>query len=624
MVAMRLENFGGMVPLLSARLLPENMAQTAVNAYLRSGEIRGLREPTPIKVYPTGGGDPVYEKAFRLPDPDFPDTPVWMPMVSRYADLFPNPLKNDAYDRYVWLDNNGPGDAVQAMQNSFARIKAGDPAIILGVPAPAAAPGLSVSGGSGFILSRSYVYTYVNLFGEEGPPSDPVEVSGYQNGSWDLTGLVNPAFATDRGITHHRVYRTITGASGQTVFYRVVEQTVGTATYSDTAADSAIATLGLILESTAWEPPPNIEGLAMMPNGFLAAWAGKNIYFSEPYRPWAWPPGYTLTAAFKVIDCGVVEQTLVALTATAPVLVSGTHPSTMSIARTAYTEPCVNPDSIAQAPEGVYFASQNGLMLISSLGLAPITKDVINRAVWQEEYVPRIRTAVAFDSQYIAHGDNGDGFVFDPRGIQNGIIQIANFDAVDAIWTDPWTGEAHLMTGNTVYEWAQPSAPYTTASWFSKVFQFPRPVNFGALMATIDPDYVSGQENPVVNDLTTPEGSPWLDDLSLPNYCLPGSAIPNYCPTDGDTPPDNPSADPWPYWYGVIPSVSDPDLPAGGVCEVVVYADGAVVFRQIVTSGVVYRLPAGFKSDTWQVQVRTRVPVLNIQIAETGKELARV
>ena len=46
MVSMRMENFGGMVPLLSPRLLPENMAANAVNAYLRTGEMRGLREPT--------------------------------------------------------------------------------------------------------------------------------------------------------------------------------------------------------------------------------------------------------------------------------------------------------------------------------------------------------------------------------------------------------------------------------------------------------------------------------------------------------------------------------------------------------------------------------------------------
>lgn len=624
MVAMRMENFGGMVPLLSPRLLPENMAALAVNAYLRAGEVRGLREPIAIKTYPNGGGDPVYERAFRIPDPVAPLVPVWLPMLSRYADLFPNPLKNDAFNRYIWLDENAPGTAKFPRQNSLARIKLGDPYILLGVPAPAAAMALSVVGGAAPIITRSYVYTYVNLFGEEGPPSDPITVSGNQSGSWNLSGIVNPAFATERGITLVRIYRTITGASGSTTFFRVVEQAVATATYNDTRLDSEVAAEGLLLESTAWEPPLEMEGIILMPNGFFAGWKGKNIYFSEPYRPWAWPPAYTLTAEFNILDCGVVEQTLVALTATAPVLVTGIQPATMSISKTSYVEPCVNPNSIAQAPEGVYFGSQNGLMLISSMGLTPITRQVVGRDDWQTDYVPQINSSVVFDSQYVVMGEDGNGFIFDPRGIQNGIIQVANFPATRAIWTDPWTSEAHMMIDNTVYEWGRSEAAYVASTWLSKPFQFPRPLNFGAVMVTLDPAFAIGSESGIVDQTPEPEGSPWLDNISLVNYNIVNGFVPNEGPLEGATPPSNPTADPWPFWYGVVPDVSDPPLPSGAVCELTIYAGQSVVFRQIVVSGQVYRPPSGFKNDTWQVQVRSRVPVLNIQIAETSKELTRV
>ena len=43
MVGMRLANFGGMIPLMSSRLLPDNMASAAVNGDFRGGEIRGVR-----------------------------------------------------------------------------------------------------------------------------------------------------------------------------------------------------------------------------------------------------------------------------------------------------------------------------------------------------------------------------------------------------------------------------------------------------------------------------------------------------------------------------------------------------------------------------------------------------
>ena len=624
MVSMRMENFGGMVPLLSPRLLPENMASNAANAYLRTGEMRGLREPTAIRVYPTGGGNPVYQKAFRIPDPAAPSTPVWVPMLSRYADLFPNPLKNDAFNRYIWLDQNAPGTAQLPVQNSLSRIKLGNPTILLGVPAPAAAMSLSVVGGSAPVITRSYVYTYVNLFGEEGPPSDPVTVSGNQSGSWNLSGIVNPAFATARGITLVRIYRTITGASGATTYFRVVEQAVGTSTYNDTRLDSVVAGEGLILESTSWEPPLAMEGIILLPNGFFAGWAGKNLYFSEPYRPWAWPPAYTLTAEFPVLDCGVIEQTLVALTQTAPVLVTGIQPATMSIAKTAYIEPCVSANSIAQAPEGIYFASQNGLMLISPMGLTPVTRQVIGRDDWQEDYVPQINSTVVWDSQYIAMGLDGNGFVFDPRGIQNGIINVGNFPEVRAIWTDPWTSEAHMMIGNTVYEWSRSDAPYVAATWVSKPFQFPRPINFGAVMVTLDPASVTGTEVNLINETPVPPGSPWLETVSLVNYNIVNGFVANEGPLEGATPPGAPTSPAWPFWYGVVPSLSDPELPPGAVCELIIYAGQSVVFRQTITSGIVYRLPSGFKNDTWQVQIRSRVPVLNIQIGETSKELTRV
>lgn len=623
MVAMRMENFGGMVPLLSRRLLPENMAAYAANAYFRGGEVRGLREPSVLKVFPPG--PPHYEKAYRVPDPVAPTVPVWVPFTSRNADFFPNPLVNDTFNRYLWVDNNGPGAPQLPQANSLARIKLGDPSILLGVPPPAAALTVGVTGGSAPVSTRAYVYTYVNLFGEEGAPSLPTEFTGNTNGTWNISAIVNPGFATARGITNVRIYRTVSGQSGATTYFRVVEQAVGTATYNDTRTDAAVALDGLILESLTWEPPLAMEGIIEMPNGFFAGWSGKNIYFSEPYRPWAWPAGYTLSAAYPILDCGVVDQTLVALTETAPVLVTGIQPASMSISKTAYIEPCVNPNSITQAPEGVYFASQNGLMLVSPAGLAPVTREVINRDEWQNEYVPAINTAVAFDSQYVAHGTTGTGFVFDPRGIQSGIIGLVNFEPVKAIWSDPWTAEAHLMVGNTVYEWSRTSAPFIAATWLSKEFQFPRPINLGAVMVSIDPRFSTGSESTgVVVDPTVPTGSPWLDEALLYNYGWYNGAVYNDAPLDGATPPGNPSAAPWPFWYGVTGDGAEVPLPPGAVCELIVFAGGAIVFRQLVLSGVVYRLPSGFKNDTWQVQVRSRVPVLNIQIAETAKELARV
>lgn len=628
MVGMRMENFGGMVPLLSRRLLPENMATYATNAYMRGGEVRGLREPKLLTQFPNGGGDPVYYRAARLPDPDAPTVPVWVPFLSQYARIFPNPIKNDAFDRYLWVDENANGSAQPLYQNSFARIKAGntgaDAPILLGVPSPSAAPGLVVSGGSGTVETRSYVYTYVNLFGEEGPPSDAVTVSGFQNGTWDLSSLLTPAFVTTRGITYKRIYRTVSGTSA-TAFYFVADIPVANTTYGDVSLGSVLAQAGILLASTDWEPPEDMEGIVQMPNGFFVGWRGKDVFFSEPYRPWAWPPGYTLTTAYSIIDMGVIDQTIVALTATSPILITGVTPAAMSMSAVNYVEPCLSRNSVVQAPEGVYFASPNGLNLLSPSGILSITREVIGRDQWQKDYAANINAAASFDSQYVSHSAIGTGFVFDPRGLQSGIIGIVNYPIVRNIWTDPYTGQAHLMIDNGVYEWSNEDQPLLAASWLSKEFQFPRPMNFGAFIVNIDPRYtLIDAPTTIIDESTQPVGDPWPEESSIINYNQINGVEVNGAPAWGATPPDNPSHDPWPYWYGVASGSADYDLPDGGVCEIIIFASGAIVWRGIVESGVMYRLPSGFKADLWQVQIKSRVPVMNVQIAETPKELARV
>lgn len=574
--------------------------------------------------------DPVlgtYQKAVRIPDPTAPDGVVWYYFTSRFADFSANPLANDAYDRYIWLDGNAPGTAVQPMQNSLARIKNGDPPIQLGVPSPEAAPTLGSTGGSVTAVTRSYVYTYVNLFGEEGPPSDAATHSAYANSTWNLTALVDPSFADTYGITLLRIYRTITGATG-TSFFLVAEQVVTDATYDDTRTDSAVALDGIILQSTTWAPPETMEGLIELPNGFFAGWRGRDIMFSEPYRPWAWPAEYVLSATYDVLECGVVDQTLVALTATTPVFITGTSPVTMTMSRTALIEPCLAAVSVAQAPGGLFFAGASGLMLVTPSGIVPITQDIVSRETWTNLYVPRIAAAAVFDSQYVVMGENGDGFVFDPRALQSGVIDIVNFESVTNIWCDPYTAEAHLMIANKVCLWSAPTAEFSVAEWISKEFQLARPINFGAFKVFMDPRYTVDTSLSVVglgSLETVPEGGPWPEYTSIVNYNLANGAAINAVPEDGDYPPGNSApVEAWPYWFGVQLDTSYATVPDGPYCVVTILAGTRIVWQGAAESGHVYRLPSGFKSDIWQFQIRTKAPVMNLQIAQTAKELADV
>lgn len=620
MVAMRFENFGGMLPRLSNQLLPENMAAYVSNANLKSGELRGLRAPLQIHEF---AGPDSYQRAARVPVPG--DDPYWQAFRSKNADFYPSPITNDLYDRYLWLDDNGPGQPSTLMQNSFARMQAGDPAFPLGVePAPMTGPTVTPAGGVGVAETRAYLYTYVNLFDEEGQPSAATTATGKVDDTWTIGGFVIPTDYADKGLDTIRIYRTITGASG-TQFFRVADIPITTTSYADTRPSSTVAQEGLILQSTTWAPPEQMEGFLAMPNGFFAGWRGKDIFFSEPYRPWAWPVEYTLAVEYAVIDAGVIDQTFVGLTATAPALVSGSHPSFMSISKSAYAEPCVAAESIAQSPFGIFYASQNGLNLVSAAGLTPVTREAVLRMQWNAEYVLGLRCAAAFDGQYIGFSLPGKGFIFQPESREAGIIQMINFMDIDNIWTDPYTGDALIIADNKVYEWMHPNATFLAADWISKVFQFPKPLNFGALMVTLAPgaNAITPLPDAPVDEDTIPIGGPWLDQSAIINYNLINGPTINGAPAWGAHAPGNgPPTATWPYWYGVEGGLDNQAIPPGPFCRVIVFADHTIVWNEFIQHKEVYKLPSGFKSDTWQIQIQTRVPVLNVQIAETAKELA--
>jgi hypothetical protein len=366
-----------------------------------------------------------------------------------------------------------------------------------------------------------------------------------------------------------------------------------------------------------------------MPNGFFAGWKGKNIYFSETYRPWAWPVEYTLSVDYPVIDCGVVGQTLVVLTAVSPVLITGVSPSAMTIAKLTQVEPCLSANSVASTPEGVYYASPNGLVLVSPQGILPVTRSIVSRETWSKDYAPVIEDAVVYDSQYIAIGPSGNGFVFGANNDQPFVSNLINFPTITSMWTDPYTGEAHMMMGNDVYIWDSVYTPYSVSQWISKEFQFPRPINLGAMSVSFDTKYAIPTEsvpsNVAVIDSNIPTGGPWPELVSIVGYNLVHGLTINGAPADGSYPPGNtaPVAT-WPYWYGVATDLPEISLPTDVECEVTILVDGEALWTGYIEDSVIYRLPSGYKSERWQIRIQTRVPVYNLQIAETAKELILV
>jgi hypothetical protein len=283
--------------------------------------------------------------------------------------------------------------------------------------------------------------------------------------------------------------------------------------------------------------------------------------------------------------------------------------------------------------------------------MVSVTQNIVGREAWQRDYLAFISDAVVYDGQYIAAGESGDGFIFGALGDQPYITRLINFSTIQSVWVDSYTGQVHLTMGNDVYEWDSPLSGFIPSQWISKEFQYQRPINLGALMISYD-DIVE-IHGPIVEPIlritesgdtritedsnerileqvlnptsSVPTGGPWPEYVSIIGYNQINGRTINVDPLDGEYPPGNSyPTKAWPYWYGIVEEEPELVLPKNVKCEVSVYASGKLIWQSAVKDGVIYRLPSGFKSEIWQFVVATNVPVFNLQVAETSKELAVV
>lgn len=634
MVAIRLGEFGGTVPIMSRRLLPDNMSDFAANVNLESGEIRPIQLPARIHEF----GNAEFHRAVRIPNVVDGGLPHWIGFQSRFARCFPSPLVNDQFKRFIWIDGNGPGKPAGLVQNSYARIEAGEPGRGLGVPPPTSAPAAVVSTeGTGAQVARAYIYTFVNDFGEEGPPSPPTEITTASDSIVQIVMETAGADPAHFGIVKYRLYRTVIG-NGLTTYFRVADVDLGGGTvngYVDNRLDVALANEGLLLESTTFRPPELMEGIIPLPGGFFAGWRGRDVFFSVPYRPWAWPAEYILSVSHDIVGCGTVGSTLVVLTESKPVLITGNTPDSMTVEKSDSIEPCVSPNATVTTPEGTYFAGRSGLLFLSAGGVTNLTRQLIGQQKWRDEYLPQNLSLVKLnDTQLMAFSSDGNGFILDLSSERAALTGLYNFVAIDSAWTDQWTGEIHLMANGTVYEWGQQLAPFSIGRWHSKEFQLAKPVNLGAFKISLDTNYPP--ETPsipsvIIQPYDAVEGGPWTDRAAVYNYAQYGELQFNESLEPGTYPPGTgpgQNVGVWPYWYGVAETnVLTPinlNLPAGVAAYVGVYSRGDLIWENYVENNVPYRLPSGYKSETWQFVILTRVPVMRFEIAETGKELADV
>lgn len=573
---------GGMIPRTDNRLIGDNMAVEAVNCDLTGGQLQGL--PQVEFEIDLSGALPVVERAYRFPA-DSTGPEVWLPLPSRYSCVVRSPLANDTQQRIYWTN---PGDPVPWF-NTRARIAASQPPYNLGIVQPSGpAPVIvSVTGGTTGVdeIERSYLYTYINEFGEESAPSAASDVvAGLPDATWTVSGFPTAAPANPPGVTYpaiikYRIYRTITSTTTGAQFYEVGDIVLpqGSDVFVDTHLDGEIVS-NLILESSTWEnPPTGLDGLVAMPGGFLCGFTTNTVHFTEPDRPHTWPSVYDQSAHYTVVALAVWQQYLMVLTQGYPSTGSGNMPSNIVITQTQVAEPCIARGSVVVDTTGVYYASHNGLIELTGYGVQNITEQLLSKNNWLTRYHADSLISARHRSQYIAINQTPLGFIIDYSEPQRlGVEDLSTLNNVVCIWNDEYTGDTLVCSGGKIYEWDCPTSAPLIYRWRSKQFFSPMPINLGAAQVELDPQVL-------------------------------------------DTPP----SDPIPLDNG------DPtmQLPAGINAQFRYYAGPKLVLimtRDLTKQMEIFRLPKGFKAFDHQAEIVARVPISSIQLSTTLAELKGV
>jgi len=261
--------------------------------------------------------------------------------------------------------------------------------------------------------SRGYVYTFVNGYGAEGPPSAVSNlISAYDGDSVAISGM-QTSIDTAYNITKKRLYRLNQGSTSA-IYQFVKELDLITASYDDSIENSD---LGEELPSAEWDGPPvGIKGIIALPDGSLAGFVDNILCRSVPYYPHAWPASYQKYVDSQIKALGSFGTTIAVLTAGKPYLAVGNDPANVVMESMDLGHSCTSKRGRVQAGDVVVYPSPEGLVAIGQ-GIGDVlTKDIMTREEWNDNYNPSSINAYYWDGKYVGFYTKGSwkaGFMFD-------------------------------------------------------------------------------------------------------------------------------------------------------------------------------------------------------------------
>lgn len=338
---------------------------------------------------------------------------------------------------------------------------------------------------------RIYLYTYVTDQGEEGPPSLPSLLATLGLGQGVTLTLPTSPTVDGTIIAFIRIYRTLPTSRGTADYYFVDEIPVTQGTYYDTKKEIE---LGEIIPSLEWvAPPEGLVGLITLPNGVVAGFKGNVLYLSEPYQPHAWPESYRKVMNHPIVGIAKFGQSVVVATDDEPQIGTLTDPLSMTFSGLKTVEPCLAKRACVSLGYGVIYPSPNGLILVTPGGVTNVLKGRWREEDWRALFSGSAEVyAVVHDENYyltVFDGGVSTTYIFDPS---TDALQITELSPENYSGAAVDRDEDKLFffgqdSGPRVYEFDPDAGTALQATWESKTFVMPLPVNMGAAQVFFEP-----------------------------------------------------------------------------------------------------------------------------------------
>jgi hypothetical protein len=323
-----------------------------------------------------------------------------------------------------------------------------------------------------------------------------------------------------------------------------------------------------ILDSDEYDPPPdNLKGLINIQNNILVGFVGNTLYFSEPSLPHAWPTRYATPLGDDIVGLAAISGSLLVTTKSYPYIVSVTDPASgITSARIDVLYPCLSAESMVTMGYGIIWSTHDGLAAYSpSSGAALVTKLLYNNDTWTTDIDPTTVIAEYYGENYFASHSTGS-FVFEQDAKVGGFFVDAE-PIFTASFYDTHSGKLYYVSGTNgdIFEWDNLTQPSLTMEWKSKVIITKDMINLGA--ARVVADYSN------ITTIWNTETTNWEAETNL--------------------------------WNNV-------DL-----VTFKLWIDKELIFTTSLGDSETFRLPTGYRTDTFEVGVEGNVRVRAIHLAET-------